>query len=117
MQIRKVHERNTEINTDEFDAVREQAVLERLTGVSSVKVGVIVGGALVYAMHGGHIGVCHNFSQDPGADGCYVVQYLKGRVLSLDNNAGIPRQWGPFQPRFYHRDRVAEILRLDRESA
>lgn len=116
-RFRKVHERNVELFTEEFDAVREQARLERLTRVESVKVGIILGRDLIYAMHGGKVGVVHGYTPDEQFNGCYLVQYRKGKLLHPDGQVGAPRDFGPFLIRFYQPDRVAEILRLDMEAA
>lgn len=117
MNFRKVHQRNIEQFTEEFDAVKEQARLERLTGVSNVKVGLIVGKDLIYAMHGGKVGIVHEYKPDLEFNGCFLVQYRKGKLATTDGEVGQPRDFGPFLIRFYQPDRVAEILRLDLEAA
>lgn len=116
-RFRKVHSANKEEFTGEFDAVKEQFRLERLTGVSNVKVGVIVGQDLIYAMHGGKVGVIHEFKPDLQFNGCFLVQYRKGKLATAGGEIGQPRDFGPFLIRFYQPDRVAEILRLDLEAA
>ncbi len=114
--IRKVHERNVEEFTGEFDAVKEQARIARLSGVSNVKVGVIVGQDLIYAMHGGKVGIVHGYKPTFEFNGCFLVQYRKGKLVQQGGEVGQPRDFGPFLIRFYQPDRVAEILRLDMEA-
>ena len=116
MNFRKVHQRNIEEFTGEFDAVKEQARLERLTGVSNVKVGLIVGKDLIYAMHGGKVSIVHEYKSDLEFNGCFLVQYRKGKLITQGREAGEPRDFGPYLVRFYNPDRVAEILRLDLEA-
>lgn len=116
-RFRKVHERNVEEFTGAFDPAAEQARLERLTRVGNVKVGVIVGQDLIYAMQGGKVGIIHEYKPDLEFNGCFLVQYRKGKVINPDGQVGEPRDFGPFLIRFYQPDRVAEILRLDMEAA
>ena len=113
--IRTVHRANREINTDNFDAVVEQAHMERLTRNDTVKVGLVIGLDLAYAVHGGKVGVCKNYTKDGQFTGCYLVQYRRGKLVWKDGEVGEPRDFGPFLLKFYHRDRIAEILRLDME--
>lgn len=113
--IRAVHRANKEVNTDDFDAVVEQGHMERLTRNDTVKVGLVIGLDLAYAVHGGKVGVCRGYTKDPGMNGCYLVQYRRGKMIHADGQVGEPRDFGPFLLKFYHRDRIAEILRLDME--
>ena len=117
MGFRKVHQRNVEEFTGEFDAVKEQQRLERLTGIDNIKVGLIVGQDLIYAMHGGKVSIVHGYKPDAEFNGCYLVQYRKGKMVNPDGQAGSPRDFGPFLIRFYQPDRIAEIMRLDMEAA
>lgn len=113
-----VHSPNTETDTGVFDIVAERAALVRLTGNSSIKVGKFVDGALVYAFGGEHVNVVRWAKTEHEAatlESCVLVQYRKGRLIGPDGRKGVARDY-VCERKFYHRDRVAELLRKDGEA-
>ena len=98
-----VHDPNTEVNTEAFDPFTERDALVKLTGDSTIDV---------------FIGSSENTA------GMVLVQYWawRGRPGEIPRRhpgvgrIGFPREY-VCQKEFYHRDRVAEMLRLDREAA
>lgn len=114
-----LHRPNTEEDTGVFDIVAERAHLVRLTRNDSVKVGKFIDGAIVYAYGGEHVNIVRYVTAEGEAaalEGCVLVQYRKGKVLGPDGKRGLPRDY-VCQRKFYHRDRVAELLRRDMEDA
>lgn len=121
MPMHSVHAPNTEINTDNFDYVGEWQHLRRLTGVNALAVGLVVGADLHFVNHVGP-GIAKGFVEPNGDDeaaprftGMVVVQYRKGKLLGLNGQRGEAREYR-CNPKFYHRDRVAELLRRDVEA-
>lgn len=91
-----VHAANKEHHKGPFDMYAERDALKRLTGDDSVEV---------------LIGTSENTA------GQYIVRYWKGRIKHATfPRPGTPYDFGPYLIEFYHRDRVAEILRKHKES-
>jgi hypothetical protein len=116
-----VHAPNKEQWTDDFDPVAEQARLQRLTGDDTVQVLRFIEGVACVVSKGGRIQLVD--IRDQGEDAVvaladqYIVRYWRGIVWNAAyKRKGMPFDFGPYQTKFYHPDRVAEILRKHKEA-
>jgi hypothetical protein len=121
MRMIDVHAPNKEKFTQEFDPVAEQARLQRLTGDETVQVIMFVDGVACVVSKGGRVQLVDERRQPEEAQVAladqYIVRYWKGKVWNAKyNRKGAPFDFGPYQIKFYHPDRVAEVLRKHKES-
>jgi len=122
MRMADVHERNTEEWTGEFDPVFEQARLQRLTGDDSVQVIRFIEGVATVCSSGGRVQLVdvrdHGEEKCVMWSNCYIVRYWRGKVWNAEyKRKGMPFDFGPYEIKFYHPDRVAEVLRRHKEAA
>lgn len=112
-----IHQANKEVFTGEFDCERERARLQRLAKDDTVEVIEFIDDVAMIASKSGVslIQLPANQKQPPGT---YLVRYWKGKVYNPRfKRQGLPYDFGPYLIKFYHPDRVAEILRKHREAA
>lgn len=120
MHLHKVHHRNTERHTGEFDIVAEQGALERLCKNTTVQVAHVLGDCIAVASHGGVVTMVPARqllgTQEPIAD-THMVYFWHGKLYNPTyKRVGRPFSYGPYANQFYHRDRVAEILSRQKEA-
>lgn len=120
MTLHSVHERNTEQHTGDFDCVAEQAALERMCRDDTIQVAHIMGPAIAVASTKGIVNMvpAHQLLGDgePLSD-FHIVYFWHGRVYNdAYKRQGRPFSYGPYDNKFYNRDRVAEILSRQKEA-
>lgn len=120
MTLHSVHERNTERHTGDFDCVAEQAALERMCKDETIQVAHVFGDVVAVASTKGIVNmvpVAQLLGDGEPVPDSHIVYFWHGRLYNAAyKRQGTPFSYGPYENKFYNRDRVAEILSRQKEA-
>lgn len=116
IELSKIHKASREEFDREFDCEVERQRLVRLTGDQTIEVAEFIDNVMMLAgAHGVKMIPLHESKAPPPKS--YLVRYWRGKVWNAAyKRNGMPFDFGPYFIKYYHPDRVAEILRKHREA-